>query len=73
MVPRKRGKWWATDRFTQVDAANKWGKTPDEFWALSKSDQAYMIAYCNVSAMIESHEAYEQERAVEQAKARAKK
>ena len=69
-MPRKRGKWWARDSFTQVDAAFKWGKTPDEFWALSKRDQAYMIAYCNATAMIESHEAYKQERAIQQAKAK---
>lgn len=56
-----------------MDAAFKWDKTPEEFWALSKLDQAYMIAYCNVTAMIESHEAYKQERAVEQAKAKAKR
>jgi len=48
-----------------VKAAQEWGKTPEEWEALSQNDRADMLAFTRVNLKMAAWEAQEQERELE--------
>ena len=48
--------------FLRVKAAKEWGKSPEEFEALSEDDQGWMIGFARVNMKTLAWEADEQQR-----------
>ena len=55
----KSGPWEFGIDFRDVTVAHEWGKTPSEFWALSRQDRTVMIAWTEAKNEMTAYEIHQ--------------